>query len=61
MRIVAEWKDYDNEIKKLQIKQSEHEDEDFSFETQSKGNWTLLSYEDNTIIIIMHYCCLMLE
>lgn len=38
MRIVSEWKDYDNEIKRLQIKQSEHEDEVFNAETQSKGN-----------------------
>lgn len=37
MRIVSEWKDYDNEIKKLQIKQSEHEDKVFNEETQSKG------------------------
>jgi len=41
MRIVGEWKDYDNEIKRLQIKQSEHEDEVFNVETQSKGNWSL--------------------
>lgn len=39
MRIVDEWKDYDNEIKKLQIKQSEHEDKVFNDETQSKGNF----------------------
>lgn len=38
MRIVSEWKDYDNEIKRLQIRQSEHEDEVFNVETQSKGN-----------------------
>lgn len=37
MRIVDEWKDYDNEIKKLQVKQSEHEDEEFSVNIQSKG------------------------
>ncbi|XP_001944699.1 UDP-glucose:glycoprotein glucosyltransferase [Acyrthosiphon pisum] len=37
MRIVSEWKDYDNEIKRLQIKQSEHEDEVFNVDTQSKG------------------------
>ncbi|VVC24565.1 Nucleotide-diphospho-sugar transferases,Glycosyl transferase, family 8,UDP-glucose:Glycoprotein [Cinara cedri] len=36
MRIVNEWKDYDNEIKRLQIKQSKHEDEVFQDETQSK-------------------------
>jgi len=38
MRIVGEWKDYDNEIKRLQIKQSEHEDNVFYDEIQSKGN-----------------------
>ncbi|XP_050434765.1 UDP-glucose:glycoprotein glucosyltransferase [Adelges cooleyi] len=35
MRIVSEWKDYDNEIKRLQIKQSEHEDEIIKEEVQS--------------------------
>lgn len=38
MRIVSEWKDYDNEIKQLQIKQSEHEDKVFSADNQFKGN-----------------------
>lgn len=38
MRIVDEWKDYDNEIKQLQIKQSEHEDKVFNDNIQSKGN-----------------------
>lgn len=38
MRIVDEWKDYDNEIKKLQIKQSEHEDQVFNDKIQLKGN-----------------------
>lgn len=38
MRIVSEWKDYDNEIKRLQIKQSEHEDKMFNDKTESKGN-----------------------
>jgi len=42
MRIVGEWKDYDNEIKNLQIKQSEHEDKIFNDETLSKGNLPLL-------------------
>lgn len=41
MRIVGEWKDYDNEIKKLQIKQSEHEDKVFSDETQSIGKFVI--------------------
>ncbi|XP_050543404.1 UDP-glucose:glycoprotein glucosyltransferase [Daktulosphaira vitifoliae] len=35
MRIVSEWKDYDNEIKSLQIKQSKHEDEIINEEDQS--------------------------
>lgn len=48
MRIISEWKDYDNEIKKLQIKQSKHEDEAFNVETQSKGNCCLQLYEDST-------------
>lgn len=38
MRIVDEWKDYDNEIKRLQIKQSEHEDKEFNNNVHSKGN-----------------------
>jgi len=38
MRIVDEWKDYDNEIKRLQIKQSKHEDNVFNDEAQLKGN-----------------------
>lgn len=42
MRIVGEWKDYDNEIKKLQKKQSEHEDEIFNDKTESKGNIKIL-------------------
>lgn len=37
MRIVSEWKDYDNEIKSLQIKQSKHEDEITNEEDQSEG------------------------
>lgn len=42
MRIVGEWKDYDSEIKRLQIKQSELEDKVFNDETHSKGNLFLL-------------------
>lgn len=38
MRIVSEWKDYDNEIKQLQIKQSEHEDKVFSVDNQLGGS-----------------------
>lgn len=47
MRIVAEWKDYDNEIKRLQIKQSKHEDEVFKDEIQSKGNFGIFKNKDN--------------
>lgn len=50
MRIVAEWKDYDNEIKRIQIKQSEHEDKVFNVETKSKGNWPFQLYEINAQI-----------
>lgn len=57
MRIVSEWKDYDNEIKRLQIKQSKHEDEVFNDETQSKGNLMARHFVINVhyIIIVDNY------
>lgn len=52
MRIVDEWKDYDNEIKRLQIKQSKHEDEVFKDEIQSKGNFGVFNrFELNNLFV----------
>lgn len=54
MRIVKEWKDYDNEIKQLQIKQSEHEDQVFNVETRSKGKHKHFYYKIHYVLFSFH-------